>query len=278
MVSIDLSDTCALVTGGTRGIGRSAAYHLATAGATVYVTCKWCSHDSEALEQEFRDAGVAPPVVVEADVSRDEDTDALLETIGRDHGNVDIFVSNVGFAPVIRTLEEYKKRSFFRTLEYSSWPLVEYTRRIRARFGSYPRRIVGVSSDGPDHYYTGYDFVSAAKALLEHFGRYLAAHVADHGSRVNILRFGTVRTESFDAVFGDDFFEYARRQGLAEDLVLSPDECGKAVLALCSGLMDAMNGQVVTVDYGLPFRDNLMMRYLTWKENTNAKEKEHDER
>ena len=45
-------------------------------------------------------------------------------------------------------------------------------------------------------------------------------------------------------------------------MILTPEECGKAVLALCSGLLDAVNGQIISVDYGLPFRDNAMGRYL----------------
>ncbi len=192
--------------------------------------------------------------------------------MAKEHEAIELFISNVGFAPQIKTLEEYKKKSFFRTLEYSSWPVIEYTNRIHARFGRYPAHIVGISSDGPDHYYRGYDFVSAAKALLEHFAKYMSAHLLEKGCRVNVIRFGTVRTESFDAIFGNTFFEFLRAQGVSEEYVLTPDSCGKAVLALVSGLLDAMNGEIVTVDYGLPFQDNLMMRFLDWKEHQNSTE------
>ena len=268
MIPLDLSDRVALITGGTRGIGHATALQLGLAGARVYVTHKWGSVDEEELRREFDLAGAKPPAILEADVSIDEDTDNLLEKIAENESGIDIFVSNVGFAPQVNTLEDYKKRSFFKTIEYSSWPLVEYTKRIKKRFGAYPRNVVGISSDGPDHYYRGYDFVSAAKALLEHFARYLAVHLLPSDSRVNILRFGTVKTDSFDAIFGKDFFDFLRSEGLPESLVLDPVECGKAVLALCSGLMNAVNGQIITVDFGLPFQDNLMMRYLKSKERS----------
>ena len=268
MTPIDLEGRVVLITGGTQGIGRATAMEFALAGAQVYATCKWGSADLEDLYREFDTAGAVKPVVIEADVSLDDDTDLLLSQIEKQESRVDVFVSNVGFAPVVNTLADYKKRSFFKTLEYSSWPVIEYTRKIHKVFGAYPKNIVGISSDGPDHYYRGYDYVSAAKALLEHFVRYLAVHVLPSGCRANVLRFGTVKTASFDAIFGDEFFEFARSEGLPEHSILEPSECGRAVLALCSGLMDAVNGQIITVDYGLPFQDNLMMRFLKSKDES----------
>ena len=62
---------------------------------------------------------------------------------------------------------------------------------------------------------------------------------------------------------------FAEKEGVTGELVLEPEECGKAVLAVCSGLLDAVNGQTITVDYGLPFQDNLMMRYLRMKDTKN---------
>lgn len=266
MVSIDLTGTTTLITGGTQGIGRAAAFDMAKAGSRVFVTCKWDSVDADALREECLDATGATLEIINADVSIDDDTENLLSTIAKSAESVDFFVSNVGFAPSVQTLDDYSKRSLFKTFEYSSWPLIEYTKRIHTVFKRYPSRIVAISSDGPDHYYRGYDYVSAAKALLEHFAKYLSVHLLPMDSRVNVLRFGTVKTPSFDAIFGNDFFEFAKGEGLSGRLVLTPEECGKAILALMSGLLDALNGQVVTVDYGLPFQDNLMMRFLDWRE------------
>ena len=266
MIPIDLSGNTVLITGGTMGIGRATALQFSLAGARVYVTCKWGSADLDELSREFESFGATPPRVIEADVSRDEDTQSLLEEISTCEGGIDIFISNVGFAPLVNDLADYVKRSFLKTVEYSSWPIIEYTKSIQRVFGSLPSHVVGISSDGPDHYYRGYDYVSAAKALLEHFSRYLSMHLLPHGGRCNVIRFGMVKTASFDAIFGQDFFDFAAKEGLLTNLVLSPEVCGKAVLAVCSGLLDAVNGQTITVDHGLPFQDNLMMRYLRSKE------------
>jgi len=263
MVSVDLRGKTALITGGTSGIGLATARALAEAGAQVFLTYKWGSADLEELAGSFTALGALRPGFFQADASQEEDTARLMEGLASSTSKVDIFVSNVSFALRTASLEDYKKRSLFKTLEYSTWPLIDYTLRIKARFGSYPRYVLGISSDGPAHFYTGYDFVAASKALLEFFSRYLAVHLSAEGSRVNVLRFGTVDTESFRAIFGQDFFSYMKRNGVPPEAMLTPEECGKAVLAMCSGLLDAVNGQIISVDYGLPFKDNSMMRYLS---------------
>jgi NAD(P)-dependent dehydrogenase (short-subunit alcohol dehydrogenase family) len=269
MFQIDMTGKAVLITGGTKGIGLASALKFAQAGARLYLTYKWGSADTGSLFAQF-DALKAPrPVLLEADVSVDADTDRILDQIAASEKRIDIFISNVGFAQRTLTLEDYQKRSLFKTLEYSTWPLIEYTRRIRKRFGTYPRHVVGVSSDGPDHYYRGYDFVAASKALLEFFAKYLSIHLFPEGSKVNVIRFGTVRTESFSLIFGEEFFDYLKKNGVPETMVLTPEDCGKAVFALCSGLMDGMNGQIVSVDHGMPFQDNIMMKYLASRAETS---------
>ena len=262
MIEVDLRGKNALVTGGTKGIGLASALTLAEAGAQLFLTYKWGSADLKAIGSQFTRKGALMPGFFQADASVEQDTDRLMDEIAGSAQRIDIFISNVSFALRTQTLEDYKKRSLFKTLEYSTWPLIDYTQRIKARFGSYPKYILGISSDGPDHYYRGYDFVAASKALLEFFSRYLAAHLFAEGSRVNVLRFGTVNTESFRAVFGEGFFSYAKKNGVSGEAILNPETCAKAVLAMCSGLLDAVNGQIISVDYGLPFKDNSMMRYL----------------
>ncbi len=267
MIQIDMKDKAVLVTGGTKGIGYATALQFAKAGARLYLTYKWGSADTKQIVDEFKKIGAPLPVFLEADVSQDEDTDKLLEEIAKKEKKIDIFISNVGFAQRTMTLDEYKKKSLFKTLEYSTWPMIEYSRKIKKVFKSYPRHIVGISSDGPDHFYQGYDFVAASKSLMEFFAKYLSIHLFEEGSRVNVIRFGTVKTESFSLIFGDEFFDFLKENGIPDEMILKVEDCGKSVFALCSGFMDAVNGQIITVDFGMPFRDNLMMRYLSLKKD-----------
>ncbi len=265
MIELDMNDKTVLITGGTKGIGLATGLKFARAGAQVCLTYKWGSADNSEIYVKFEDIKAKKPLLIEADVSNSDDTDKLLSEIAKTQRKIDIFISNVGFAQRTLSLADYKKRSFFKTLEYSTWPFIEYTRKIAEKFGEYPKYVVGVSSDGPDHFYTGYDFVAASKALLEFFAKYLAAHLYEHGSKVNIIRFGIVKTESFKLIFGEDFFDYLRENNIDDSWVLEPEDCADAIFALCSGLLDAVNGQIITADHGMPFRDNTMMRYLDAK-------------
>ena len=276
MIAVDLSGKTALVTGGTRGIGLAVALQLAKAGAQLYLTYRWGTADTAALFQAFTQVTDIKPVLIEADVSVEDDTVRLLDTIAAGADRIDIFVSNASIALLTASIDEYKKKSLFKTIEYSTWPMIDYTRKIKERFGSYPRYIIGISSDGPDNFYQGYDFVAASKGLLEIFSRYLSIHLAAEGCRVNVVRFGPVETDSFNQVFGDGFFEYVRKHGVSDTMLLKIEDCGKTIVALCSGLLDGVNGQILTVDNGLSFGNNIIMQYLHSKsshsgpDNTSA--------
>jgi len=263
---VDLSGKTALITGGTRGIGLATALELGAAGAQTVLTFKWGSAEEGEMLDFFESRGAPKPMLFEADVSREEDTVSLMDSLRGFVANIDILISNVGFALRAETLNDYRKKSLYKTFDYSSWPIIDYTKRIKENFGEYPKYVIGISSNGPDHYYRGYDYVAASKTLLEFFTRYLAVHLYQENCRVNSVRFGTVRTASFNAMFGDEYFKWLKdSKGLNESYLLSAEDCGKVVLALCSGLMDAINGQIIEADLGLPFVDNAMMDYLNMR-------------
>jgi len=255
-----LRDKAVLITGGTMGIGLATALAFAREGARCTITHKWGTADEAEVLARFENEGLPQPYIVQADVSSDEDTAALLEEMRGRHDAIEAFISNVSVALVVRGLEDYKKRSLFKSIEYGAWPMFAYTQRIHQVFGRYPRYVVGLSSSGPDSFCPNYDFVAATKSVMETLCRYMNYRLFEEDIRINVVRAGLVRTESLRATFGDEFEPFVQRFNMKLQF-MEPEEVANAILALCSGLMDGISGQVIAVDRGSSFFDNLMRFY-----------------
>ncbi len=267
MILNDFSGKAVIVTGGTRGLGLAIGRAFGAEGAQVYLTHRWGSADEAEVKQLFKDRGAPEPAVVEADAALAADTRKLLELVKRDHEAVEVFVSNVAFAGVNRDgIDGLDRRTLRRSLDHSAWPLMGYVQEIKKTFGRYPRYTLGTSCDGPDTFYPGYDYVAVSKAVMETFCKYMAKHLfEDERANVNILRSRPVSTDSLAATFGEEFEPFLRKYH-GDDYLIEADAVGEAALALCSGLMDAMTGQVVLLDKGVAFQDNLM-RLFDQREN-----------
>ena len=237
-----------LITGGTRGLGKAIGKAFARAGGHVTLTHRWGSTDEGELIAEFRDLGLRAPHIVESDVSNAADTRTLMRQIHDEADALDVIVSNVAFAKTITDLTDLRFRSLERSLAYSAWPVVDLVQAAHAEFGRYPRYVLGISSDGGQICHPHYDLVGVSKSVLETLCRYLALRLKPHGARVNAIRPGFLDTASARATFGDALF--TRIQEQQPDMLLDPDAVAKACIALCSGDMDAVTGQVITVDEG----------------------------
>src|SRR5262245_9366414 len=112
------------------GIGLQTALTFARLGAHCALTYKWGSADLDEVRARFREVGGAEPLVLEADVADADDTDALLAEMKKRHDGVHAFISNVSNAVIIGSLDDYKLRGLVKSIEYSAWPIWEYTRRI----------------------------------------------------------------------------------------------------------------------------------------------------
>lgn len=256
----DLSPETVLVTGGTMGIGLATALAFASRGARCVLTYKWGTADEDAVREQFVRRGAREPDIVRADVGNADDTAELMRHLRSTGGPVGVFVSNVSAALVTAELDDYTPKALFRSIEYSAWPLYEYTARLRETFGTYPRYVIGVSSTGVDSYSRGYDFMAASKAVMETLCRYLSYRLEAAGVRVNVVRTCNVKTLALEDTFGRDFAKFAGRFTRPEHSV-DPSEVGDAILALASGLLDGISGQVITVDRGIKFFDNVMHLY-----------------
>jgi len=260
MMINDYDGKAVLITGGTMGIGLATGLAFGKNGAHVYLTYAWGSADEDEVRQKFADAGAPEPVMLQADVAHDADTAPLMESIAKDHDGVEVFISNVSVVPTARGLESYSRRAMFKSLEFCTWPLVSYLQQIQKVFGRYPRYVIGVSTDGMDHNLEGYEYVAVSKAVMEVLCRYLVKHLRGEDIRINCIRTRNVETESALQMHGRDYPAFVKKYASANHF-LQPEEVGNVMLAMCSGMLDALSGQVINVDRGGPFSDTLMQLY-----------------
>jgi NAD(P)-dependent dehydrogenase (short-subunit alcohol dehydrogenase family) len=255
----DYKGKAVLITGGTKGIGLATGLAFGRNGAHVYLTHRWSSADEDAVRAQFAEVKAPVPTIVEADCSSDDDTEALLELVKKDHDGVEAFVSNVSVVQPATGLASHKKRTLLKSIEYSGWPMVAYLQGIQKAFGRLPRYAIGVSSDGADQYFSHYEYVATSKAVMETLCRYLTYHLRGEDIRINVVRSRNVLTDAVDEIFGEDYVPFMR-ENAGEQYFMYPQEIGNAVFALCSGLLDSMNGQIIQVDKGMRFADTLMRR------------------
>jgi NAD(P)-dependent dehydrogenase (short-subunit alcohol dehydrogenase family) len=249
-----------LVTGGTKGIGLATALAFGAHGAQTVLTYRWGSADEDDVRRRFSAAGAPDPLIVQADVSQPGETAALMDEIARRHASVDVFVSNAAGGVLVKDIADLTERALLKTIRYGSWPMFDHIFQIHRRFGAYPRYAVAVSSTGPDRFSINYDLVAASKAALETLCRYLSHRLMDQDIRINVVRTIGVLTDAFHTTFGPEASAFFLERVRAERFV-SADEVAGAILALCSGRLDGMRGQTLTVDHGAGFFDSAARLY-----------------
>ena len=204
-------------------------------------------------------AAAGEPLVIEADVAQPDDVRAVMCAIKDRHGRLDTLISNVAFAPLINRFEDYTRRGFASAIDYSAWPIVSHTLGVREIFGTYPRYVIGVSSQGTETYAPHYDAVAAAKATLEALCRYMHQRLRDQGTRVNLISTRYVATDSLRTTIGEDFEAFA--EAYSPGLFTTAEEVAQAIVGLCCGLMDGVGGQTVVIDRGASVFDNIARLY-----------------
>jgi NAD(P)-dependent dehydrogenase (short-subunit alcohol dehydrogenase family) len=249
-----------LVTGGTKGIGLATALAFAAHGAQVVLTHAWGSADEDEVTGQVVAAGGPAPYIVQADATRPEDTEALVADLRQRFGRVDAFISNASVSLVVNSPDDYTERGFMKSLRGGAWPTFDYLQALKHGLGAYPKYVVIMSSDGPDRFTPGYDFVAAGKAVVEALTKYLAYRLRDDGVRINVVRSRAIRTASFDGTFGNDFYGFLR-SFVPDEWFMTPEEVGQAAFALCSGLFDGVSGQTIMVDRGNTFFDGISYIY-----------------
>jgi NAD(P)-dependent dehydrogenase (short-subunit alcohol dehydrogenase family) len=248
MIASKLRDRNILVTGGTRGIGKAIGLEFASVGANVFLTHRWGSVSDSEVAAEFEERGLPPPCIIESDAGDPEAARSLMGVIKQKAGALDAIVSNVAVSKAVNDLDDLKRSSLELSLNYSAWPIVDLIQASQEVIGQFPRHVVAISSFGPEICLDRYDLVGISKAVLETLCRYLALRLKPYGVRVNAIRPGFLDTASSRSIFGGDVIDAVSDRVGA--MLIDPQGVARVCVALCSGWMNAVTGQVITVDEG----------------------------
>lgn len=234
-----LEGKTALVTGGSRGIGRAIARELASAGAAVVFSYRTGADEAAALEAE---TGAR---AVQADVSDPESAQALVEAAGE----LDVLVNNAGVTRdglIVRMSDED-----WQTVIDTNLASCFYTCRAAAR-GMMRRRagaIVNISSIVGVRGNWGQTNYSASKAGIIGFTKSLARELGSRGVRANVVVPGYVKTQLTDVL--PEEATAAMLQNTPLGALGEPEDVARAVRFLASDEAAFVTGAVLHVDGGL---------------------------
>jgi 3-oxoacyl-[acyl-carrier protein] reductase len=245
---IDLTGRTALVTGGSRGIGRAIALRLATQGADVAFSYRGNEDAAKATAAEIEGLG-RRALAVQADVTLPEAAEGLVKAVIDAFGKVDILVNNAGITrdDLIMRMSVEAFRDVLETNLFGAFYMTKAVTRpmLKAKGG----RIINISSVSGQAGQTGQANYSAAKAGLIGLTKATARELASRGITVNAVAPGFVLTELTQELPDALKDEIISRTPLGR--FGTTDEIANAVAFLASDEAGYITGQVLAVDGGL---------------------------
>jgi 3-oxoacyl-[acyl-carrier protein] reductase len=243
-----LKDQVALVTGGSRGIGRGIVQAFAAEGAKVAIVYRGSQAAAEELAQSITQAG-GQAVALQCDVADLEAVKRCVEEVEKALGPVQILVNNAGVI----------KDGLFVRMEPADWNTVIQTNlggtynccsvvafpMMRRRSG----RIINISSIAAEYVNPGQTNYAASKGAINAFTRALAKELAGRGVTVNAIAPGFIETDMSEAVrnmAGDRLTKSIPMRRLG-----TPEDIARVAVFLTSADAGYITGQVITVDGGL---------------------------
>ncbi|KUO75156.1 MAG: beta-ketoacyl-ACP reductase [Clostridia bacterium BRH_c25] len=238
----------ALVTGGSRGIGRSIALHLAAKGANVVVNYTSNREAALAVVEEIKAMGVSG-MAVKADVSNSEEVENLVNEVLNRFGSIDILVNNAGITRdnLIIRMTEQDFDDVIRINLKGAFICTKYVSKVMIKQKS--GKIINVSSVVGIIGNAGQSNYAAAKAGLIGFTKSMAKELAKRGINVNAVAPGFIETDMTSRLSDKVKEEFINNIPLMR--TGKPEDIAKVVLFLSSEYSDYITGQVINIDGGM---------------------------
>ena len=227
------------------GIART----LHAEGAEIGIT-----YVGEAMKKRVEPLGaeIQAPIIMECDVSNPESISKLIKQTENLWDKIDFLVHAIGYSDKSELRGKYintSRDNFLKTLDisaYSFTAILQAAKDILSQNSS----CLTLTYYGAEKVMPNYNVMGVAKAALEASVRYLAEDLGSHGTRVNAISAGTIKTLAASGI--GDFREIMKWNETTSPLrrTVSQDEVGKSALYLLSDLGSGVTGEILHVDAG----------------------------
>lgn len=245
---IDLMGRNAIVTGGSRGVGRATAILLARAGANVGIGYRTRHEEAEAVVRELRDLGVQAWAEA-GDLSRAEDVEALFRRGDEAFDGLDIFVGNHGVWPTKDVaVADMTDEQWHRTVAINLHAIFYAGRAAARRLRDHGRLVLVGSTAGQrgEAYHGDY---AATKGAMISLVKGFCVELGPRDITVNCVAPGWIDTEMSQPVLGDGARERIE-SGIPLRRMASAEDVAGPILFLCSDLGRHVTGEILNVNGG----------------------------
>ena len=248
----DLKGKAALVTGGTRGLGRAISRRLATLGATVAMNYRRDEDSAASALEEVR--AIAPrSMLAKADLENEAEVRAMVGWVASEFGKLDILIANAA-ATAFKPLLETKSHNLQRTFNLS---VVGFVAAVQEASKAMPDggRVLMISGIDSIRNLPGHGVLGAAKAALESMVRDFAFELGPRGITVNGMNVGYIDTDSarfYTNYLGIAWEDFKRRceERSAMKRLPTLDEIAAVACMICLPEASYLTAQTILVDGG----------------------------
>lgn len=248
MLNIDLCGQKAVVTGGSRGVGRAVALMLAQAGADVAITYERRREAAEAVVAEAAGYGVKA-LAEGGDLADPAVVDRVFRRVDEELGGLDIFVGNAGIWPPEDVPLAEMSDARWRRVVAVNLDATFYATRAAARRVSDGGRIVLVSSTAGQRGEAFHGAYAATKGAIIALVKGVCVELAPRNVTVNCVAPGWIDTEMAELPYGDGGLERITA-AIPLGRVASAEDVAGPVVFLCSRLARHITGEIVNINGG----------------------------